>query len=167
MTGFRVLVLFVTITIASYAQGDAVDYQREIRPLLSSHCYKCHGPDDKVRKAGLRFDIRDAALKPSRQGEAAIVPGDPEASELMHKILSSDPDEVMPPPAAKRPLTPEQKELLKRWIAEGAEYQPHWSFVKPVQQPCPPVKQVNWPRNGIDHFILARMEAAGLSPSLS
>ena len=165
MTGIRILVLCVTLASAVTAQAEPVDFQREIRPLFSFHCFECHGPDEKVRKAGLRFDMREGALRPSKTGEAAIVPGDPEASELVRRIMSADPGEVMPPPAAKRPLTTPQKELLKRWIAEGAAYQPHWSFIRPVQRPYPPVEQKEWPSTAMDFFVLARMEQAGLSPS--
>src|SRR5262249_52987504 len=129
------------------------------------HCFKCHGPDDKARKAKLRVDVRDLAVVAGRSGQPAIVPGKPDESEMVRRILATDDSEVMPPPATKNPLTGVQKELLRRWIAEGAEYKSHWAFVPPRQAPLPPVRHADWPRNAIDYFILTRLEAAGLRPS--
>ncbi len=146
------------------ARGE-VDFLRDVRPILAQHCFKCHGPDDKAREAGLRLDERDAALAPADSGQAAIVPGRADESELLRRIFSADDSELMPPPAAKKPLTAEQKETLKQWIAAGAEYRPHWAFSPPAQGPLPKVKQTAWPRNEIDAFVLARLEAEGLQPS--
>lgn len=143
----------------------AVDYEREVRPVLSQHCFKCHGMDEQARKAKLRLDSREAALAPLKSGARAIVPGQPDQSELIRRIFSADEDEVMPPPAAKLPLTPEQKLILKRWVSAGAEYRTHWAFVAPRQAPLPQVKRTNWPRNAIDHFVLARLEEERLKPS--
>ncbi|HEX7862910.1 MAG TPA: PSD1 and planctomycete cytochrome C domain-containing protein [Verrucomicrobiae bacterium] len=143
----------------------AVDYLRDVRPILSGHCFKCHGPDESTRKANLRLDVREEALKPAKSGARAIVPGDVSASELVKRILTSDEDDLMPPPAAKHPLTSAQKETLKEWVAEGAEYKPHWAFEKPKASPLPKVANASWPRNEIDHFILARLEQEGLKPS--
>ena len=142
-----------------------VDFLRDVRPILSSYCFKCHGPDESTRKAGLRLDIREEALKPAKSGELAIVPEDSEKSELVRRILTSDEDDLMPPPSAKHPLTSAQKDILKRWVAAGAEYKPHWSFENPRQTPLPEVKDRAWPRNEIDYFILARLEKEGLKPS--
>lgn len=133
--------------------------------MLSQHCFKCHGPDEQARKAGLRLDQRDAALAPLRSGKPALVPGSPEASELVQRLYTEDEDDVMPPPATKRPLTDTQKDVLRRWVAAGAPYQPHWAFEPPKQAEPPAVREVEWPRNPIDHFILARLEAEGLAPS--
>jgi hypothetical protein len=141
------------------------DFNREVRPILSAHCFKCHGPDDKTREAGLRLDVREAAIGELESGATAIVPGKTAASELVSRILATDEGLVMPPPAANKPLSAAQKETLQRWIAAGAEYAPHWAFLRPKQAPVPAVKQADWPRNPIDHFTLARMEAAGLAPS--
>jgi hypothetical protein len=141
------------------------DFTRDIRPVLARHCFKCHGPDDKARKAKLRLDLRDTALHGGRSGLPAIVPGKLEESELARRISSSDESEVMPPAAAKNPLSDRDKDLLRRWIASGAEYKQHWAFIPPRQAPLPPVKRTDWPRNPIDHFVLARLEAAGLAPS--
>src|SRR5688500_3119518 len=142
-----------------------VVFLRDVRPILSSHCFKCHGPDETTRKANLRLDVREEGLKPAKSGAAAIVPGDAEKSELVKRILASDEDDLMPPPAAKIPLSAAQKETLRRWIAEGAEYRPHWAFEKPKQAELPKVAEKSWPRNEIDYFVLARLEKEGLKPS--
>src|ERR1041385_2741711 len=142
-----------------------VDFQREVRPILSGICFKCHGPDDATRKGGLRLDIRDEALKPGKSGDVAIVPRDISKSALVKRIFTTDEDDLMPPPKAKMPLTDAQKDILKRWVAEGAEYRPHWAFVAPKRPALPEVKQKDWPRNEIDYFILARLEKEGLKPS--
>ncbi|HEY1173643.1 MAG TPA: PSD1 and planctomycete cytochrome C domain-containing protein [Verrucomicrobiae bacterium] len=142
-----------------------IDYQRDVRPILSGTCFKCHGPDEGTRKGGLRLDLRDEALKPAKSGERAIVPGKIKESELITRVLTTDEDDVMPPPSAKHPLTDAQKEILKQWVAQGAEYQPHWSFIAPKQSPLPRVKDRKWSRNPIDNFILARLEQEKLKPS--
>src|SRR6185312_3131065 len=107
---------------APAAASDKVDYNREIRPILSDHCFACHGPDKKQRKADLRLDVRDVAL-----AKGAIVPGRVDESELVARIVSTDPEEVMPPPAARKPLSSAQVAVLKRWVASGAPYAAHWS----------------------------------------
>jgi hypothetical protein len=137
-----------------------MDFNRDIRPILSENCYYCHGQDANHRKADLRLDQREAAL-----AEKAFVPGDAEASELVKRLFSTDPDEVMPPPDSHRSLTPEQKAKLKQWIAEGAGYQPHWAFLPAVRPLLPLVENNPWPRNQIDHFILHGLEAHQLAPS--
>jgi len=142
-----------------------VDFNQEIRPILSENCFKCHGPDGNERKARLRFDIRDEALKPAKSGEHAIVPGAPEKSQLVVRTGSKDADEVMPPPKSGKKLTPKQIELLRRWVEQGAPYATHWSYVKPVRPALPEVQPRKWPRNPIDRFILARLEREGLKPS--
>ena len=142
-----------------------VDFLRDVRPILANNCFKCHGPDEEARKAKLRLDLRDSALKPAKSGELPIVPGKADKSELVRRVFAEDEDEVMPPPAAKKELTAEQKNILKRWVAEGAEYQPHWAFARPVQSPLPKVHDQAWGRNQIDHFVLARLEKEGLKPS--
>lgn len=143
----------------------AIDYSRHIRPILSNYCFKCHGPDEKERKGGLRLDIRDAALKPATSGEAAIVPGKPADSELVARITADAADRVMPPPASNKKLTPQEKELLQQWIQQGADYKLHWSYVKPQRPPLPTIQDRAWPRTGIDYFILQRLEKAGLKPA--
>jgi len=140
--------------------ADTLSYNKDIRAILVENCFGCHGADSASRKADLRLDDRDAAVE-----SGAIVPGDPDSSVALDRIFSDDPEEVMPPPSTKKVLTPEQKELLKRWIAEGAEYQPHWSFIPPARPALPAVKNEAWSRNPIDRFILARLEQEGLTPA--
>jgi uncharacterized protein DUF1549/uncharacterized protein DUF1553/cytochrome c len=146
-------------------QPAAPDFNRDVRPILSRHCFKCHGPDDAQRKAGLRLDLRSAAVKPTTAGRKAIVPGKADQSELVRRIFAPEPGRVMPPPVTKNPLSEAEKLILKRWIAAGAEYRQHWAFVPPKQAPLPKVRLKSWPRNPIDTFVLARLEAAGLRPS--
>src|SRR5262245_9026413 len=147
------------------AAGQAADFNRDVRPILSAHCFKCHGPDAKVRQAGLRLDQRTGATATLDSGAVAVVPGKPDDSALVRRIFAADEAERMPPASANKPLSPQQKQILRHWIAEGAEYQPHWSFVPPKQVPLPKRIQADWPRNAIDYFVLARLEAAGLRPS--
>ena len=148
------------------ASADAPDFTRDVRPLLSRNCFKCHGPDEGSRKSRLRLDVREEALQPAKSGAIALVPGKPEQSELVKRIFSADQDEVMPPPSTKHQLTSTEKETLKRWIAAGAEYKQHWAFVAPVQKPLPKLSKLKArSANPIDAFVLARLEKEGLSPS--
>jgi Protein of unknown function (DUF1553)/Protein of unknown function (DUF1549)/Planctomycete cytochrome C len=142
-----------------------LDYTRDVRPILAGHCFKCHGYDEGSRKAKMRLDVREGATQPAKSGELPIVPGKPDQSELVRRIFSQDENDLMPPPAAKAPLSEEDKRVLKRWIAEGAEYKPHWAFVAPKQAPFPQVSDKNWPQNAIDYFVLDRLEREGLKPS--
>jgi hypothetical protein len=127
-----------------------VDFNREIRPILSDKCFACHGFDEKERKAGLRLDVREAALQTAESGEIAIIPHQAEASELIRRVTTAVDDDHMPPANTGKKLTPLEIERLKQWIAEGAEYQAHWSFVPPVRPQIPEVKQTDWPRTGFD-----------------
>src|SRR5262249_50240101 len=145
-------------------QAQQIDFSREVRPILSRHCFKCHGPDDTARKAKLRLDVRIAAIGEAKSGEHAIVPGKPEQSELVRRIFATDESEIMPPPSQKNPLSDAQKKVLRQWIAEGAEYKQHWAFAQPRQAPLPAVQKADWPRNGIDYFVLAKLENQGLEP---
>ncbi|WP_193214219.1 PSD1 and planctomycete cytochrome C domain-containing protein [Luteolibacter marinus] len=140
-----------------------VDFAHDVRPILNAHCTSCHGG---VKEAGeVSFIYREQALGKGESGKPIIVPGDPAASELMVRVLSGDPDEVMPKPEHGPPLAKEEIETLRTWIEEGAEWGEHWSFVAPVRQQPPAVKDAAWPRNDIDRFLLARMESEGLEPS--
>ncbi len=147
--------------------NDAPDFNRDVRPILSGHCFKCHGPDDKQRQAGLRLDSAEGAQALQKSGKRAIVPGKPDQSELVHRVLATGPMQ-MPPVTANKPLSDNEKAILRRWVAGGAVYKQHWAFVAPVQK-IPPLTKGGqggvWPRNPIDNFTLARMEAAGLKPS--
>jgi len=160
--------LFLAVLAGVLAAGQAfaqVRFNRDVRPILSENCLSCHGPDAGKRKAKLRLDERDSAVQPAESGDTAIVPGRPEASALVERIESTDADEVMPPRKSRKHLTAAQKEVLKRWIAEGAKYEAHWAFT-PIQRPeVPAVKDQSWPRNPVDHFILARLEAENLAPA--
>jgi hypothetical protein len=161
------IALLLLCTPAGRAGGEVGGdfFTREVRPILAAHCFKCHGPDDQARKAKLRFDRREDALKPARSGRRPIVPGKPGESELVARVFAEDEIEVMPPPSAKLPLTKEKKEILKRWIAEGAEYTTPWAFVPPRRPEVPAVKDAVRARNPIDRFVLARLDKEGLSPS--
>jgi hypothetical protein len=150
---------------STIAAAQDVQFNRDIRPLLSDRCFYCHGPDEKNRKAGLRLDTFEGATK-DRGGYRAITPGKPDESELLRRVTSHTAGEVMPPPSAKKsPITPEEAALLRRWIAQGASYQGHWAF-QPLAATRPPaVKNTKWVRNEIDRYILARLEREGIAPS--
>jgi hypothetical protein len=148
---------------AAAAEGPAVDFNRDIRPILSNTCYACHGPDEKERKAGLRLDVKEGAFTALETGAVAVVPGKLETSELYQRLISTDPNEVMPPPKSGKTLTPQQIELFRRWIEQGAPWKGHWSFTAPVRPELPPVKHTAAVRNPVDRFVLARLEREGLS----
>lgn len=141
------------------------DFAREVRPILSNRCFKCHGPDEGNREAGLRLDVREAALGELDSGARAVVPGHPLDSEIIARITSTDPDLVMPPPHTKVTLTAEEKRILSDWVEAGAEYRPHWAFVQPARPAVPDVGAADWPRNEIDRFVGARLEREGLAPA--
>ncbi len=140
---------------------EPIDFNRDISPILSNNCYFCHGPDPKHREADLRLDQRDSAV----DDIGAIVPGEPDDSELIARILSDDEFEQMPPPHTNKKLSAEQVDLLRRWIAAGAEWDPHWAYAPPQPSVPPAVKQPDWPINNIDRWILARLEREGIEPS--
>lgn len=140
--------------------AEAVDFSRDIQPVLAEHCFHCHGKDEATRKGGLRLDERAAALKGGKSDGPAIVPGQPDRSALLARILSHDPDEVMPPPKEKKPVTTADAAKLRRWIAEGAPYAGHWAFIAPVKAPLPPGAP-----HPVDAFILERLRKEGLAPS--
>ncbi len=143
---------------------DPVRFNRDIRPILAERCFPCHGPDPASRKAKLRLDREEGFFAPRNAGPT-VVRGKPDASPLYFRITSDDPEEVMPPPKSKKSLKREEKDLVRRWIAEGAPWEPHWSFVKPERPALPPVRNEKWVRNPVDRFVLARLEAAGLAPA--
>jgi len=151
--------LFAPLTLLAAAN---VAFGSDIQPILSEHCYPCHGPDEKARKADLRLDLEKEVIGSTGK---IIVPGKSAQSQLIKRILSTDPEEMMPPPKLKRPLSPAQMTLLQEWIDEGAAWGQHWAF-EPVTRPAiPPVQKQDWPRNPIDRFVLARLESEGLAPS--
>ena len=142
------------------AAESPLSYNEHIRPILVENCFSCHGADSASRQADLRLDRRDDAVE-----YGAIVPGDPDSTAILDRVYSDDPEMVMPPPETKKTLSAAQKELLVRWVKEGAEYEPHWSFIPPARPPLPEVKRADWVRNPIDRFVLARLEAEGLTPA--
>ncbi|WP_339912257.1 DUF1553 domain-containing protein [Symmachiella dynata] len=150
----------VAICASPARAAEPVEYNRDVRPILAENCFACHGADSASRKADLRLDHRDVAVE-----MGAITAGEPDESELIARILTDDADLVMPPLETKKTLTAAQKTILKKWIAQGAEYQQHWSFIAPQRQQPPPVKQQGWAKNAIDQFVLAKLEQNGLTPA--
>jgi len=151
--------------VACLAASGAIDFNREVGPILSDRCYPCHGPDEKTRKAGLRLDTFEGATAARKSGVRAIVPGKANESALVSRIHSTDPDEQMPPSKLNRPLSAKEKDILVRWIGEGAVYSTHWAFKSPLRHSAPALKNRDWPRNEIDRFILDKLESLNLSPN--
>ncbi|MCS7159955.1 MAG: DUF1549 domain-containing protein, partial [Gemmatales bacterium] len=143
----------------------SIDFNRDIRPILSDNCFACHGPDEKARKADLRLDRKEDAFRMLRDGGHAIVPGKPEASELFLRLTTDNSQARMPPKSSKKQLNSAQIELIRQWILQGAPWSEHWAFVPPSKPAIPEVRDRSWPRNPIDKFILARLEAEGLKPA--
>ena len=152
---------------SSYATlPDEVDYNFHIRPILSEHCFSCHGPDEANRKAALRLDDPKLAFQGlEASGSFALVAGKPHKSAVFHRIISEDPAQIMPPPAAKLPLSSYEKALLIKWIEQGANYKEHWAFIKPKEPSLPEIQEKGWGKNEIDHFVLKKLEQKQLVPS--
>jgi hypothetical protein len=148
----------------SFAQEAPIQFNRDIRPILSENCYQCHGPDEKKRAAKLRLDTKEGAIA-SRKSGAAVVPGKSSESSLIARLVTNEADDRMPPPETGKKLTPQQIALLKKWIDQGAEWQGHWSFIAAKRPEPPKVKHEAAVRNSIDRFILARLEKDGLQPA--
>ena len=153
------------ITPPSTPKDARISYNRDILPIFANNCFLCHGPDPEARKAGLRLDLRDLAIKPAKSGDVPIKPGHAAESEVVQRLITQEAAQRMPPPKSGKSLTLAEKELIQRWIDQGAEYQGHWSFSKPSRPPLPEVQDKGWGRNEIDAFILARLEQARLKPS--
>ncbi|PQJ27378.1 DUF1549 domain-containing protein [Rubritalea profundi] len=160
----RTSVPILAALLPTLAVAEKVDFITQIQPILSENCYACHGPDETKAEGKLRLDVREKALKGGESG-LAIVPGDPDASLILKRILHTEPDELMPPPDKKKPLKPEQIALIRQWISEGAEWGVHWAFETPERPEVPKTTNSSWSKNTIDHFVLARLEAAKLKPS--
>ena len=144
-----------------------VDFNFHVKPILSDRCFACHGPDEAKREAELRFDTKEGAFAALTESEGhAIVPGKLAQSAVYHRITSDDPDSIMPPPASNLQLTAYEKDVITRWIEQGAEWKEHWSFTAPEQSELSAVAQEDWVQNPIDHFVLARLEQEGLKPAL-
>ncbi|MBX5494462.1 MAG: DUF1553 domain-containing protein [Bryobacteraceae bacterium] len=143
-----------------------VSFNRDIRPIMSETCFRCHGPDKSSRMAGLRLDIREEAIKPTRTKVIPIVPGKPEESAIIDRIFSKNPAKLMPPKYAHKELSEAQKETIRRWVAEGAEYEGHWAYAPIKRPPVPALQQAKAPiRNPIDAFVQARLAKEGLTPA--
>ncbi len=155
--------LAITLT-AFFAEAGKIQFNRDIRPILSDHCFACHGPDASHRKAGLRLDTREGAVA-DLDGYSAVAPGAPTQSKLIARIATDDEDDLMPPPETGKPLNDGEKKRLRDWIAQGAEYEAHWAYLPPKRPALPSVSDRAWPSGAIDRFILARLESANLPPS--
>ena len=160
-----ILLLCVGASASAAEAIPPVDFNRDVRPILAENCFLCHGPDDGTRKAKLRLDVRDAALKGGKSGTAAVMPGKPADSALVARITSSDPEQRMPPADSKKALTPQQVETLKKWVESGANYAGHWAFTAPQRPGVPSVQDAAWPKNDVDRFVLSKLQSAGLRPS--
>ncbi|MCU0704028.1 MAG: PSD1 and planctomycete cytochrome C domain-containing protein [Fimbriiglobus sp.] len=154
----RLFPLAVVLTLAPFARAADIDFNRDVRPILSNNCFACHGPDDKERKGKLRLDTFDGATK-----NGSLVPGKPDESEFIARVVSTDENDVMPPAKTGKKLTAKEVETLKAWVKQGGRYATHWSYVKPARPAVPTVPLPT--RNPIDQFILARLKQEGLAPS--
>jgi hypothetical protein len=163
-THIHTILILLTLVAGQSVASDRLDFNRDVRPILSDKCFSCHGFDEKARQADLRLDVRESAVA-ENESVAAIVPGKPNESELIRRIESGDDSERMPPPDSKKSLSEKEQQLLRRWIAEGATYQVHWSLLPPSVSRLPEVQQRSWPRNAVDHFVLATLEREQLAPS--
>jgi hypothetical protein len=155
-----VLAVACLLNVDAASADDQLQYNRDVRPILADHCFACHGADSASRKADLRIDLRDAAID-----GGAIVEGDPDNSELIARVMTDDPELVMPPPETKKTLTAQQKEILSKWIAAGAEYQPHWSLIAPQRTEASDAAKDPWVKNPIDGFVLEKLRENGLEPT--
>lgn len=161
--GPRIFALGLLPLVSSVQAG--VDFNREVRPLLSDRCFACHGPDAGTREAGLRLDTFEGATEKLDSGVQAIVPGNARKSEIFSRIHDTDPDEIMPPPKLNRPLTETERDVLVRWIDEGAVYTPHWAFLPTQKHPAPVVNDSAWAKDDIDRFVLHKLDLQKIAPN--
>ncbi len=153
--------------ISSDNKNLKVSYNDQIKPILSDRCYPCHGPDENTRKGDLRLDTQAGLLQTSlSEGGVPVVPFQPDSSALIQRVFHEDPDEFMPPPESKILLTSGEKSLLRQWILEGAQIEPHWSFMPIIKPPIPTIHDTSWVTNEVDYFVLTKLEEQQLSPSL-
>ena len=164
LVGLGALLLAGQLVVAATLPA-RVDFNYHIKPLLSDRCFFCHGPDEKGRKGKLRLDTKEGALKALEGGMAVIKPGDTTHSELLRRVTSTDPEEVMPPPKSNLSLSADEIALLKRWIEQGAEWKKHWAFIPVGNVPVPETMNRKWPRSEIDRFVLAKLEGEKLKPA--
>ena len=160
----KALLTILCLSITPSLMAGDIEFNRDIRPILSDKCFACHGPDANKREAELRLDEREDAIL-ERDGHRVITPGKPELSELVTRITTDDEFTVMPPPESDKPLTPAEIATLKKWITEGAEYEEHWSLISPVRPEVPQIDRAEWVRTPIDAFILRRLQDEKVSPS--
>lgn len=164
LTGVCAVLSLTAITYPAAAKPVGVDFNQDIRPILSDNCFHCHGPDAKERKAKLRLDTKEGIFKDLGRYQA-VKPGDVKASELWKRITTKDQDDLMPPPDTHKTLKSDQIALIKRWIEEGAAFEGHWAYAAPKRAPLPAIKDAKWARNGIDNFIAAKLAEHKLKPS--
>lgn len=155
--------LFAALTAAA-ASAQTIEFNRDVRPILSANCFFCHGPDEAQRKAKLRLDL-DTDVFADRDGHRVIEPGSPDASELYRRLVTTDHGDLMPPPEAKKTLSAAEIATVRRWIEQGAKYEGNWAFIPPTKPSLPSIEQTDWARNEIDYFIAARNESAGVAQS--
>ena len=160
----RLTLLSICVVLIAQGRADGVDFNRDVLPILAKNCFQCHGPDEGQRKAGLRLDSRESALR-LEKGSAAVVPFAAKRSVLIARVTTDDGDELMPPPDQGAPLSRDQIDTLRAWIDAGASYDDHWAFVPVERPPIPQPSNLAWAANPIDHFVLARHEAEGISPA--
>ena len=160
----KLVVAFLFLASAAPIRSDEISFNRDIRTILSENCYACHGPDAESRKADLRLDLEEAAVASTENPDGVIVRGEPTKSELMTRILTNDPDDIMPPPDSHKKLTAKQKKILQAWIAQGGKWEAHWSFVEATLPGLPDTKS-DWARNEIDRFVLRKLNSEGIRPS--
>ena len=178
-----VLTAFQCLAAPALAVPGAVQFNRDIRAMMSENCFACHGPDSNARKAGLRLDTKEGLFEKTPKRGPAVVPGKPEQSELWKRITATSADDVMPPPESHKTLKPEQKELFRKWIAGGASWQGHWAYLKPERPAVPGFSKsvisgrggaaaatdsliTSFPiRNPIDAFVVAKLQSKGLKPN--
>jgi hypothetical protein len=164
----RRLAVFLALAAGAMTLGSApaaIDFNRDVRPILSDNCFACHGPDTATRKAGLRLDLKEEAFKPLESGEFAFVPGNPGRSKALKLAATENNDDRMPPEKTGKRLSAEHIDLLTRWIRDGAVWDEHWAYIPPTRPALPVVENSEWPRNPIDQFVLARLEKEGLKPA--
>ncbi len=155
----------LSASIGLSAMAEDIAFNRDILPILSNNCFACHGPDRPARKAGLRLDVESTAKEALPSGGLPIAPGNPDASLALNRILSADPEERMPPPDTGKALSEHEIATLRAWIAQGAPWQRHWALIPPSRPDLPQVSTASWPRNPLDHFILARLDQKNLAPA--
>ncbi|RLT08849.1 MAG: DUF1553 domain-containing protein [Planctomycetota bacterium] len=162
---FQVKFILAVQLFSTTTFGDEIDFNRDVRPILSGKCFACHGPDATSLQGGLRLDLPDSVTSPAESGKTAIVPGDPEMSELVRRITAFDVDVVMPPPDSHKALKASEKAVLRKWVLEGAKYKQHWSFLMPERHRAAPASNFAWNKNDIDPIVFAELQKRGMTPS--